>query len=368
MFRFLHLGDLHLDSPFAAFSAREGASRRARQLEALETLLQAGVERGAQLVLIAGDVFDSPAPRAEAASAFFRIVGALPVPVVIAPGNHDYYKAGGVWDSALRPQNLLVFTADTLTAFDFPALGATVYGYAFVRESANAPDIGRAAQLREGRVNLLLAHADLSSPLSAYAPLSAAQLEQSGYDYVALGHIHKPLPLKKYGATAVAYSGFFAGRGFDEAGAGQARLLEIEGKVLRESTLTSGADTFEIRTLDCTGAASGEELRRTVIAYLEKENFPARTALRLILEGDVGLGCQADLAALARAGEGLALFEVQDRTLPLYDAAYLEKAPSVQGAFYRALLPRLQSADAEERALAGEALRLGLSALAGREV
>ena len=62
------------------------------------------------------------------------------------------------------------------------------------------------------------------------------------------------------------------------------------------------------------------------------------------------------------------LFEVQDRTLPLYDAAYLEKAPTVQGAFYRALLPRLESRDAEERALAGEALRLGLSALAGREV
>ena len=368
MFRFLHLGDLHLDSPFAAFSAQEGAARRARQFEALEALLQAAVDRGAQMILVAGDVFDSPTPRAEAAARFFHILGALPVPVVVAPGNHDYYKAGGVWDSPLCPQNLLVFKASALSAFDFPALGATVYGYAFLRESADAPDVGRATQLREGCVNLLLAHADLTSPLSAYAPLSAAQLEQSGYHYAALGHIHKPTPVKKYGVTTVAYSGFFAGRGFDEAGAGQARFVEIEGKTVRESTLESGADTFEIRALDCTGAANAEDLRRAVIAYLEKERFSPRTALRLLLEGDVGLDCRADLAGLARAGEGLALFEVQDRTLPLYDAAYLEKAPTVQGAFYRALLPRLQSAVAEERELAAEALRLGLSALAGREV
>lgn len=368
MFRFLHLGDLHLDSPFSAFPAQEGAARRSRQYEALEALLQAAVARGAQMVLIAGDVFDSPAPRAEAAAELFRILGALPVPVVIAPGNHDYYKPGGVWDSPLRPKNLSVFTSPALCAFEFPALRATVYGYAFVQESADAPDVGHAADLREGYVNLLLAHADVTSPLSSYAPLSVAQLERSGYHYAALGHIHKPMPVKKYGTTTVAYSGFFAGRGFDEPGAGQARLVEIEGMTVRESVLESGADRFEIRCLDCTGAANAEELRRAAIAYLEKEIFSPATALRLVLEGDVGLHCHADAFQLSRVGAHLALFEVQDRTLPLYDAAYLEKAPTVQGAFYRALLPRLQSASAEERELAAEALRLGLSALAGREV
>ena len=40
MFRFLHLGDLHLDSPFAGFAAQDAAARRARQYEALEELLR----------------------------------------------------------------------------------------------------------------------------------------------------------------------------------------------------------------------------------------------------------------------------------------------------------------------------------------
>ncbi len=368
MFSFLHLGDLHLDSPFAAFSAAQAATRRARQYEALEALLQAGVERGAQMVLIAGDCFDTPVPRAEAVARFFGILQALPVPVVIAPGNHDYYTEGGFWDAPTRPRNVALFTSPALAAFDFPAWGVTVYGYAFTGESADARDIGRARDLQKERTCILLAHADLTSPISAYAPLSAAQLEQSGYTYAALGHIHKPVPVKKYGATTAAYSGFFAGRGFDELGAGQARFVEIEGETVREYVLKSDADTFERRVLDCTGASNGEEIRRAVIDYLEKESLPARTALRLVLEGDVGVECRADAAQLAQLGTELALFEVQDRTLPLYDAAYLEKAPTVQGAFYRALLPRLQSRDAEERELAAEALRLGLSALAGREV
>lgn len=368
MFSFLHLGDLHLDSPFAAFSAVQAATRRARQYEALETLLRAGIARGAQMVLLAGDCFDNPVPHADAVARFFGILAALPVPVVIAPGNHDYYTQGGFWDAPTRPKNVAVFTSSSLAALDFPAFGVTVYGYAFVGEGMEGVDIGHASQLRRDRVNLLLAHADVTSPLSPYAPLCAAQLEQSGYAYAALGHIHKPLPVKKYGATTAAYSGFFAGRGFDELGTGQARYVEVDGETVREYALKSEADTFECRALNCTGAASGEEIRRAVSAYLETAQFPPRTALRLVLEGDVGVDCRADTAQIALLGAELALFEVQDRTLPLYDAAYLEKAPSVQGAFYRALLPRLQSKDNEERELAAEALRLGLSALAGREV
>ena len=96
--------------------------------------------------------------------------------------------------------------------------------------------------------------------------------------------------------------------------------------------------------------------------------MPPETALRVVLEGDVGLDCHVDTAALTYHGNGFALFEVVDHTLPLYDAAYLEKAPTLQGAYYRTLLPKLNHEDAKVRETAAAALRLGLSALAGREV
>lgn len=368
MLRLLHAGDLHLDSPMAAFSKAAAAARRERQFAAFEALLSDGIARGAELVLLAGDCFDSPTPSPEAIARFFGILGALPVPVVIAPGNHDYYTPQGLWASARCPQNVHVFSSRKLCYFDFPTLGATVYGFAFEGESADGPDIGRAEALPKNRISVLLAHTDITSPLSPYAPISQGQLEQSGYTYAALGHIHKPMPARSFGNTLVAYSGFFAGRGFDELGVGQARLVEIDAKGARESVIDSTADTFERRVLNCTGAENGEDIRRAVQDFLRREALPANTALRLCLEGDVGLDCHVDKAALEPLGDSLALFEVADHTMPLYDAAYLEKAVTLQGAYYRTLLPQLQSEDAGVRAVAAEALRLGLSALSGREV
>ena len=368
MLRLLHAGDLHLESPFTAFSPRAAAVRRERRYAALEALLAAGVARGAQLVLLAGDCFDTPTPQADAVRRFYDILGALPVPVVIAPGNHDYYSVQGVWTSAARPSNVLVFETPVLSFFDFPALSATVCGFAYVKENADGPDITPPTGVRAGRTCVLLAHSDITSPLSPYAPISVGQLERAGYTYAALGHIHKPMPAKQCGKTLAAYSGFFAGRGFDELGRGQARFVEIDGETVRESVIETEADTFERHVLDCTGAQSGTEVRALITAYLEEQAPAPETALRLVLEGDVGLDCHVDTGALAFLGEGLSLFEVVDRTLPLYDAAYLAKAPTIQGAYYRALLPKLNHADAEVRELAAQALRLGLSALAGREV
>ena len=52
-----------------------------------------------------------------------------------------------------------------------------------------------------------------------------------------------------------------------------------------------------------------------------------------------------------------------DKTRPCPEIADLESDPTIRGAFYSELKEKLQSADAEERACAERALRLGLAAL-----
>ena len=368
MFRFLHAGDLHLCSPLAAFSPRVAAKRRERQFVALEQLFAAALEKGAQMILLSGDVFDSPMPDRDGAARLFGILGEQPIPVVIAPGNHDHLQSGGVWERTDIPQNVYVFDRPTLGCFDFAPLGVAIYGYAFPAETMPAPELGRAANLLPDRISVLLAHGDLQSPLSPYAPISVAGLERSGFRYAALGHIHKPMPPRRCNGTVAAYSGFFAGRGFDEVGPGQALLVEIDGERVRTEVLLSAADRFACLTLDCTGAVSAEEIRKRVREMLAAAALPADTALRLCLEGSVGLDCRVEPAALLPLGASLALFEIKDQTVPILDAAYLEKDPSLRGAFYRALLPRLTCADEKTRTQAAYALRLGLAALSGREV
>lgn len=368
MIRFLHAADLHLGGLPPLLSARDAAACRERQFMAVKSLFLEGVRRGAQFLLLAGDVFDAPNVPREASARFFALLGELSVPVIIAPGNHDFWTENGVYRREVLPANVHVFDALRMACFDFPSLGVAVYGYAFVSERCATPDLGAAAELLSDRVSLLVGHADLTSPLSAYAPISAGQLERAGFAYAALGHIHNAPSPRRYGSTLAAYSGFAVGRGFDELGAGGALLVEIEGSHVEVERLVSEADRFEVVTVDCTGAQKSEEVAERVRKTLSEREILPHTMLRVRLTGEVGLSCVPSERTLVGVCENVACLEMRDETLPVLDSGYLEKDPTLRGAFYRAMLPRLTSDDASERAVAAQAFRMGLAALAGREV
>ena len=59
MIKFLHTADLHLDAPFAALSPEQAAARRQEQRELLTELAEAANTHDCDLVLLAGDLFDS---------------------------------------------------------------------------------------------------------------------------------------------------------------------------------------------------------------------------------------------------------------------------------------------------------------------
>ena len=366
--KLLHTGDLHLCSAMAAFPANVGATRRERQWAALEKLLADAKAAGADLLLFAGDVFDTVTPSRDAVRRFYGLLADGGLPAVITPGNHDYYRAGGFWDAAPLPENVVLFREERPQTVRFPALGLSVTGFAFHGENMRTPDLGTAADRDGALTNILLCHADMLSPLSPYAPLTPEQLAASGFAAALLGHVHNPPAPRRCGGTVTAYCGFFAGRGFDEPGPGHANLIDVLPNNIQITPIETAADRFIEESLDLTGATDGEALRRRVADYAAAQNFAAGTALRLSLSGSVATDCAVNGASIERIFFYLDLFEWRDETLPIFDAAYLEKDPGPRGAFYRAVKPRLSSVDPAERATAAEALRLGFAALAGQEV
>ena len=70
-------------------------------------------------------------------------------------------------------------------------------------------------------------HGD-TAPQSEYGPLSPAEIETSGLDYLALGHVHQYSGLRRAGETFWAYPGCPEGRGFDELGEKGVLWLEVE--------------------------------------------------------------------------------------------------------------------------------------------
>ena len=138
MIRILHAADLHLDSPFEGLPEEKAALRRNEQRQLLRALAQLRAESGAQLVLLAGDLFDSAASWAGTEDTLRLALAEMEVPVFISPGNHDFYSRSGRWQRLALPENVRLFTGRSLEGLDVPELGVRVPGINPVAEKTHA--------------------------------------------------------------------------------------------------------------------------------------------------------------------------------------------------------------------------------------
>ena len=200
-------------------------------------------------------------------------------------------------------------------------------------------------------------------------PVSKDVLAESGFDYVALGHIHRPEEPARMGKTLVSYCGFPEGRGFDELGFGGALEVVIDrsANTVSADRVTLSSRRYMIETVDVTGASSSRDVVSAVERFVSESGFGKETSLRIVLTGAVSPDTSFDITADAEA-LGLSVLEIENNTSPVYDAQLLESDISLRGALYRQLLPALRSADSRERAVASEALRIGLAALDGKQI
>jgi DNA repair exonuclease SbcCD nuclease subunit len=367
--RFLHTGDLHLDSAFSARGALGAQACRGRQRELLKRIFDLAKEQGCDMVLIAGDMLDTLCASPETRRACVSAFADFGAPVVIAPGNHDYYTDGGFYASKDMPANVYIFNTPELQYFDFPSLSTTVAGYAFTSPSLLTSPLCEIGRQREQSADILvlLAHADINSPTSRYAPVTEGDLSRHGFDYVALGHVHNSS--EEYLGGKARYCGFPEGRAFDELGEGGVYIVDIGRD--RKATVTRhnvSKTKYMIDEISLDGVASEDEIKRLIADKLASMGADAHTHVRIELSGVLPLDGELDIASLEMScGGGVAYLELIDETLCLPDGDYLERDVTIKGELYRALRPMLYTDDVSERALALRALKIGLSAIEGRD-
>ena len=370
MLKVLHTADLHLDSPFSSLPPSEAAARR-ESLRGVFTSMTTYVRaEKIDLFLISGDLFDARFVTRDTidliCSEFSHLGGSY---VVIAPGNHDPYSAGSVWERLELPDNVRVFDSDKLCRFSIPELNADVYGYAFLAPSLRRNPILGAAAADPTRINLLCAHCQIDDPLSEYAPISRAQLAAFGADYAALGHVHNAEALHgEAGSCVWAYSGCPEGRSFDECGRKYALVAHIEKTsgvpAVRLGKKEFSPRRYEIAEIDVTGASGAADARDAVRRALAGKGIDKNTALRLRLIGQTARTISFESL---KEATGAASVEIKDDTLPLWNSG-LESDRTLRGEFYRAIRPRLESADEHEREIAVRALKYALAAMAGEDI
>ena len=215
MLSFLHSADWQIGKPYARVHDPDKRARlRQVRIEAIARIGEQIAPTQASLLLVAGDLFDSPTPSSSDVSAVCQAIGKLPVPVLVIPGNHDHGAPGSVWHTPFfqaeqrrRAPNLQVL----LKREPLELEQAIVLPCPLLRRSDSHDPTAWVRQLDwsalpADKPRLLLAHgsvqgfgatdldadrdADEENPASANnrLQLDAALLEQ--LDYVALGDWH----------------------------------------------------------------------------------------------------------------------------------------------------------------------------------
>lgn len=226
--KLLHSADWHLGSPLRSLPEEQRERLRRLQLELPGRIAALCRREQCSLVLLAGDLFDSPAPPRECIDAVRRALEQCAVPVCISPGNHDFCTPSSPWLTEVWPENVHIFTGAP-DYIDLPELDCRVYGAGY--RSMDCPALLEGFHAEgDARRCVGVFHGDPLSLSSPCCPVTAAQVRESGLDYLALGHIHSHGSFR-VGDALCAWPGCPMGRGWDEPGEKGLYLVTMDERV-----------------------------------------------------------------------------------------------------------------------------------------
>lgn len=371
--KIIHTADLHLDAPFSLFDPQKAQARKNELRGVFSSLIMYAKTEKADMVIIAGDFFDHGFVTKETMSLITSQFASVPeCKFVISPGNHDCLSQKSPYVKTVFPPNVYIFNSENISRFEFPDINTDVYGWAFTSPTMEKNPLEHHIAVNPDRINILAVHADMTGKASNNCPITAEDIEKSNCDYAALGHIHAGTEVKTAGKTYYAYSGCLEGRSFDECGTKGAIICDIT----KENGIAKTGFTYkrfcrrryEKFELDITSA----ELKSDVVSKIKSEiahrAISSDTLLRVILTGTVSPEKNIKVNEITEADIGVFYLEIKDKTVPLLSYEELKNALSVKGAFFRELLPKLESENEDERILAAQALRYGLAALSGSDI
>ena len=372
MVKIIHTADIHLDSPFSLLDVQKSQMRKNELRETFSAIVKLAESEKADIMTIAGDLFDSGFVTKETTELLVSLFSSVPsCRFVIAPGNHDYIWGHSPYRKENFPKNVYIFDNEQISCFSFPEINVDVYGYAFTSDSYTENPLEKKIQLQRSRINILVAHADIGGK-SKYAPVSNSDIMKSGFDYIALGHIHAGGKIQTVGNTYYAYCGCPEGRSFDECGVKGVIVAEISKNATQLSAEFRNHRTckrrYEKINVDITGVSTQDALFDRVKNAVENEKLGSDVLLRVRLTGRISPETTLYPKKLTAASLGVFYLEVEDASVPLLNYDELKNDISIKGAFFRELLPLLQSENEDERRTAATALRYGLAALDGNDV
>jgi len=357
--KFIQTADLHLGMTFKSLGDKSKLHRIDCQ-NTFSKIVDLCIKEKVNALLIGGDLFDSLDPHKSLVKFVISELERLEenkINAFIISGNHDPYKKGSVWFEYKFPKNVIIFDNPELEPRRID--GLTVYGLAYTNDTKQ-PLKGFKAE-KEDNFKVGLIHGSTTNinweeePEAAYRPISKQDINNSGLDYIAVGHFHDLLDLKT--KVPCYYSGTPDGLTFKNEGDRFVLLVSHSNKEVNTKPIKINEREFRTIKLDCTNFDTEQDIGKVLEKYKGENNI-----LRLIVKGNPSLDFTFDIDLLMKE------YEEKYFCLKIVDSIHipdnLTEDETIRGTFIRLIKSEIKNEkDIIKNKRLENALRIGVGHL-----
>lgn len=354
--KFVHIADMHFDSPFKNLADKPGLGdmMRMEQRRAFKKVIEYIQDNEIPYLFISGDLYEQKYIRKSTIEYINNMFKEIPnTKIFISPGNHDPYIKNSYYNQFVWNDNVKIFTNN---AEKVETEEADIYGCGFDDFYCEKTRINEFKIDNKDRINILVIHGSLNASETLeknYNPMTKNAIDDKGFDYVALGHIHK-----RDDSTNIVYPGSTVPQGFDELGEHGMIVGQLEKGNLKLEFVKVSEIEFEEIELDCTDIISQEEL----IEKINNLNLNEKKLYKIILNGKRNF--EINPYNLFKYNLDEKIIKIKNKTKPNYDLNKLKNETTLKGLFTKEMLKRLENAENEDqKSIIEKAIELGLEVL-----
>lgn len=356
--KFVHIADMHFDTSFTTLTNRAnlGDVRRLDQRQAFNKVINYIKENNIPYLFIAGDFYEHEYIRLSTIEYINNLFMEIPeTQIFISPGNHDPYLKDSFYNKFYWSENVHIFDAK-LSVVEQEEVD--IYGYGFDDFYYTNHELEDTELKSPDKINILIAHGSLNASNTLdkdYNPISERMIESKGFDYVALGHIHK-LDYNTKENQRIVYPGSTVSMGFDELGEHGMIVGDVQKDSIKLEFIPIDNKEFVIKEIDVTDILDLDELA-TIINNIELVD---NTYYKISLIGKRNF--EIDIHKLNKFIIGNSIIKIRDYTRLNYDLEKISKENTLKGLFVKEILQKMEENLDDEEVLKN-ALEIGFEIL-----
>lgn len=358
--KFIHIADMHFDSPFVNLSEKDimGDLRRLEQRKVFKKIIEYIKENNIKYFFISGDLYEHKYIKQSTIDYINKLFEEIPeTNIYIAPGNHDPYTKNSYYNKYNWSKNVKIFgpKVEKIETQD-----ANIYGYGFDNFYCSDSGVENIEIEQTEKPNILIIHGNIDGSTiedMQYNSMSKKMLQEKGFDYVALGHIHK----KDYNTEEnqkIVYPGSTISLGFDELGEHGMIVGDVEKNKLETQFIKLDDKQFTKRELNVDNIYSKEELIEKINELeIEENNY-----VEIILIGNRNF--EINKYDLIKYILNNNIIKIKDNTKIAYNLEKLENENTLKGLFIKEMNKKLKNAETEEeKEIIEKSIEIGLASL-----